>query len=225
MGILERLFSYSIDEFIIRALAIIGALVLHEFAHGLVALRLGDTTARDMGRLSLNPLKHIDPIGALFLLIVGYGWAKPVPVDANRFQRNRDKGMALVGAAGPLANLIQAIFGGILLFLLNALVLEGNLTFAGGAHTFSYYLFLFLIYYIQINVVLMVFNLLPLPPLDGSRIVAGFLNPEARFRYYRIEPFGLIIIMLLCITSIMGMILTPPVTAICNLIYSLAGIV
>lgn len=224
MGIISRLQELGVSGLIITAAAILVSLTLHEIAHGFIALRLGDTTARDMGRLSLNPIKHIDIVGALFLLFVGFGWAKPVPVNPTNFQNNRDKGMALVGIAGPLCNLLQALVGGLVLLLLNTAFADSvypALTAGSGAF---YYLYYFLLYYIQINIVLMVFNLIPIPPLDGSRVLAGFLSPDLRFRYYKAEQFGLIIMLVLCLTGIIGYILNPPVSFLCNWIYTLAQV-
>ena len=215
--------NFNLERILLTIPAILIALTLHELAHGFVALRLGDTTARDMGRLSLNPIKHLDPLGALFLLIVGFGWAKPVPVNPTNFQQNRVRGMALVGVAGPACNLLQALFGGILLTIMAKVWYSGAIT-SDAAFTAMNYFVLFLMYYVQINIVLMIFNLIPIPPLDGSRIVAGFLKPDARWRYYQIEQFGMIIMMLLCITPVISWILGPPVEGICDFIFSTSGI-
>lgn len=170
----------SLTRILLSVPAILIALTLHELSHGWVAYKLGDMTAKSQGRLSLNPLKHLDPIGALFLLIVGFGWAKPVPVNPYAF-KNHEKGMAIVAIAGPASNLVMALLGGILLLLTNTFLTGGSVTssgVAGGLYYFGY----FLMYFIQINVVLMVFNLIPIPPLDGSRVLAAFLNNELRYR-------------------------------------------
>lgn len=217
----------SLTRILLSVPAILIALTLHELSHGWVAYKLGDMTAKSQGRLSLNPLKHLDPIGALFLLIVGFGWAKPVPVNPYAF-KNHEKGMAIVAIAGPASNLVMALLGGILLLLTNTFLTGGSVTssgVAGGLYYFGY----FLMYFIQINVVLMVFNLIPIPPLDGSRVLAAFLNNELRYRYYQIEQFGMIIMMAMCLpifggSSIIGYIINVPVTAISNWIYTLSGI-
>ena len=176
--------------------ALLFAVVIHEFAHGWVANKRGDSTARLAGRLTLNPLKHIDIVGTfivpLVLRLLGLmpiGWAKPVPVNfANLRDPKRD--MILVAIAGPAINIIAAVAVSLLLrweFLV-ALVFQSQVSSVS---------FLFLIYFIYINLLLAVFNLMPIPPLDGSRIMLGLLpNPLARI-YGQLEPFGLIILVVL----------------------------
>lgn len=207
--------------------AILIALTLHELSHGFVAYRLGDYTAKSQGRLSFNPLKHLDPIGTLCLLFVGFGWAKPVPVNPYALNKKPHTGMAWVAAAGPASNLCMALIGGIFLLLYVHIVGYGWL------YSFDYnaelYFGLFFIYFIQINIVLMIFNLIPVPPLDGSRIVAVFLPPYLRVKYNMIERYGMIILLALCIipiggTQIISYILNAPVQYLSNLIYSLAGV-
>ena len=207
--------------------AILIALTFHELSHGFVAYRLGDTTAQSQGRLSLNPLHHLDPIGTLCLLFVGFGWAKPVPVNPYALHKKPHSGMAWVAAAGPASNLCMALIGGILLLLYLKIVGYGWLFESG--YTGQLYLGLFFMYFIQINIVLMVFNLIPVPPLDGSRIVSAFLPAGARVRYNMIERYGTLIMLLLCIvpvggTTIISWILNAPVSYLTNLIYSLAGL-
>lgn len=172
------------------------AIVFHEVAHGWMALALGDPTAQERGRLSLNPLRHVDPIGTVvlpsFLALVGspiFGWAKPVPVNQRRL-RNPRKGMMAVAAAGPGTNLVLAAVGATLLGLL--------VRFAGddlGAVTS--FIAMNLNNFILINVFLALFNLLPVPPFDGSHIVEGVLPPPAAQVYARLRPFGLPLLFLL----------------------------
>jgi Zn-dependent protease len=186
-------------------LALIFAIVFHEVAHGWMALALGDTTARDRKRLSLNPLRHVDPIGTIvlpaFLKLVGapiFGWAKPVPVDKWRL-RNPRLGMMAVAAAGPGINLIMAALGAIALGLLvRSSVGAPQL---GGATAF---LVTTLGYFLQVNVFLALFNLLPIPPFDGSHIVEGFLPERAAQAYERLRPYGLglMIILLIVLPSL-----------------------
>ena len=207
--------------------AILISLTLHELSHGYVAYRLGDHTAKSMGRLSLNPLKHLDPIGTLCLLFVGFGWAKPVPVNPYALNKSPHAGMAWVAAAGPMSNLCQALIGGVLL-LLYVQILGYGWLFTSGL-TFGLFVGYFLIYYIQINIVLMVFNLIPLPPLDGSRIVTVLLPQNLRYKYNTIERYGTLIMLILCVvpiggTTIISYILSSPVSLLSNLIYSLAGL-
>ena len=207
--------------------AILIALTFHELSHGFVAYRLGDTTAKSQGRLSLNPLRHLDPIGTLCLLFVGFGWAKPVPVNPYALHKKPHSGMAWVAAAGPASNLCMALFGGIFLLIYLKIVGYGWLFESG--FTLELYLGLFFMYFIRINIVLMVFNLIPVPPLDGSRIVSAFLPTGARMRYNMIERYGTLIMMLLCVvpiggTTVIGWILSAPVNFLSDLIYSLAGL-
>lgn len=148
----------------VRALIIFIIMPIHEYAHGWTAAKLGDPTALQNGRNTFNPAAHIDPFGALCIVLFGFGWAKPVPVNPLYF-KNRKRGMALTAAAGPVSNLLMALLGALLYNILWLLV--GNVT---GVTLFFYY-------FITINISLAVFNLLPIPPLDGSRIFALFL-PE-----------------------------------------------
>lgn len=155
--------------------AVLVAVTLHEYAHAWTADRLGDPTPRSQGRLSLNPLVHLDPLGSLLLVLVGFGWAKPVPVNPRYFDDWR-RGMLLVAAAGPLSNIA-------LLFLVGALVQVGVLPLRGPVGTFVQFLGF-------INAILAVFNLLPLHPLDGSRILTGLLPAEPAAAYDRLAPYG-----------------------------------
>jgi Zn-dependent protease len=194
-------------------------ITLHEVSHGWVASKLGDTTAKMMGRLTLNPLKHIDPVGtilipgALLLLQSGFifGYAKPVPINwRNLRQPKRD--MAIVAAAGPLANLLMAIVWAL---LVRAAPLFGDtgiaLVYMGVAGVF-------------INTVLMVLNLLPLPPLDGGRVMTSLLPGPLAYRFSRIEPFGFMILIALLITGVLGKILLPVITVVMGGLAMLTGL-
>lgn len=149
----------------------------HEFAHGFVAYKLGDNTAKSYGRLSFNPLHHVDPIGALAILLFGIGWAKPVPIDPRNF-KNRRVGTFLVALAGPLANLLSAFLGG---FILNALIKfnQDNI----GNFTVTVFQ-VFLEFFIILNIGLAVFNLIPIPPLDGSKLLEAFLPNRLVYKMY-----------------------------------------
>lgn len=153
------------------------ALTVHEFFHGFVAYKLGDSTAKDHGRLTLNPLKHLDPIGTIALIIFKFGWAKPVPVNPY-FLRNPRRDMMLVAVAGPASNLVMAIVFGLLLRM-------GIM----GLVAYPEVVFKMLLYGMYINVILMAFNLIPIPPLDGSKILFGLMNISDE-KQMMLERFG-----------------------------------
>ena len=171
--------------------------MLHELAHGYTAYKLGDPTARRMGRLSLNPLKHLDPIGAICMVVFHFGWAKPVPIDP-RYFKNPKNGMAITALAGPLSNLLCAFFA-VPLYMLtwNAYL---SAAFASGGESFGakflFILFYFLFYFHAVNLGLCLFNLIPLPPLDGSRILFAFLPKRYYFSIMRYEQMIAMLLML-----------------------------
>lgn len=178
--------------------AILIALTVHECAHGYAAYRLGDPTARSLGRLSLNPLHHIDPIGALCMLFFHFGWAKPVPINARYFKKPR-RDMAITALCGPMANFLLSFLGA---FLYIALLVCFNAFFAHaevGAFTLRLleYTLLFFYYFHFINLTLGLFNCLPIPPLDGSRFALLLLPPKAHFRIMRYEQYIALVLMLL----------------------------
>ena len=181
MGLLNLLLKDPLEFFLI-AIPLLYSIIFHELAHGWVAYRMGDPTAKLMGRLSLNPLKHLDPMGTIMLFVFGFGWAKPVPVNFNLL-RDRRKGMIWVSAAGIITNMILAF---IALFLNRLLSLPPSSMPAE------------LLYYVaQINIILAAFNLIPLPPLDGSKILMGFASPGVQNFFFSIERYGLFIIIAL----------------------------
>ena len=187
-----------IAEFLIIAPPILFALTIHEYAHGLVAYKLGDPTAKDAGRLTLNPLSHLDPIGTLMLFIVKLGWAKPVPVNPYNL-RNPREDMMWVSFAGPAANFLAAFFLAVV-FKLAA----GSFPYAGQGSFFEVIL-LMLRWGILINIILGVFNLIPIPPLDGSKILIGFLPPAYGYQLAQLERFGpFLLIFILIISRTMG---------------------
>ena len=196
-----------LEKIVAAAVPIIFAITVHEVAHGWVAGKLGDPTARLAGRLTLNPVKHIDPLGTVVVPLVmivltpfAFGWAKPVPVDWRNLRQPR-RDMALVAAAGPGANVIMLLLWTLLLAALfgadTAMSRQENLLLEMAKVG------------VIINVVLIALNLLPLPPLDGSRIVTAFLSPAAAQKYNALERWGLPILILLIFTGVLGKILHP----------------
>lgn len=190
----------DIPLLILRIPIILIALTVHETAHGRVALWLGDTTARDMGRLSLNPLHHLDLFGAITMLLFGFGWAKPVPINARKF-KNPKLGMALSSLAGPVSNLLLAFFG---LFLMRIVYffLPEYMT-RGFAFYLARYTLLFLYMFAAMNTGLAIFNFLPMPPLDGSRILFSFLPTKAYFGVMKYERYIAAAIMILIFTGLL----------------------
>ena len=177
------------------------AIVFHEVAHGYAAYRLGDPTAKSQGRLSLNPLAHVDLFGTILLpgllmLMNGpiFGYAKPVPYNPTYFKDIR-KGEAIVGLAGPLANLIMATLAGVVAWLLYPWAYE----LVSKSELFVWFYLGFLPMFAMINLYLMVFNLLPIPPLDGSSIIAPFLSDKALYKYYRVQQYALPVLMIVLI--------------------------
>ncbi|MDO6461367.1 site-2 protease family protein [Granulosicoccaceae sp. 1_MG-2023] len=195
----------------IWAIPVVFAIVVHEVAHGWAALHLGDSTAKSMGRLSLNPLTHIDPIGSLLvpavmLLLPGgflFGWAKPVPVNPARLKQPR-RDMVFVALAGPFANLMM--------LLLWAFITKTGLLLGGIQTTTGYVLIHMGVAGIFINAVLMMLNLLPIPPLDGSKVVEGLLPVRQAITYNKLGQYGFPILILLMVTGVLGVVLWPMIT-------------
>jgi len=203
----------AVQRVVIYALPVIFAITVHEAAHGYAARYFGDMTAYQQGRISLNPARHIDPVGTLLIpaltMFIGgilFGWAKPVPVNFGRL-RHPKRDMLWVAAAGPGANLVMAILWA---FVIKFSPMAPEfaaipLAFMGAAG-------------IQINVVLMVLNLLPLPPLDGGRIAVSLLPHKLAWQFAKIEPYGFIILLVLMFTHVLGAILWPAIVVTMNLI-------
>ncbi len=205
MGLLNLLLNDPV-AFVLLAVPLLYSVILHELAHGWMAYRLGDQTAMWLGRLSLNPLKHLDPIGTLMLFLFGFGWAKPVPVNFDNL-RDRQKGLILVAAAGVVVNMALAFLA---FFLYRFLSPSPSGTMA----TFLYLL-------AQINIMLASFNLIPIPPLDGSKILMGFVSPRLQYSMSRLEPYGFFILIALLYLGV----LNPLIAFFRWLILSLIGIV
>jgi len=198
-----------ITELIILAPPLLMALTLHEFAHGYVAYRLGDPTAKTLGRLTLNPLKHLDPIGTLAFFLIKFGWAKPIPVNPN-YLKNPKQDMLWVALAGPVTNLILAIASALLakgLWLFAAMI-----PYSATAEAFLVPINAMLIASVWINLVLCIFNFLPIPPLDGSRILAGLLPNDLARSYIKVERYGFIIILILAFSGVLSKVILPVIS-------------
>jgi Zn-dependent protease len=204
------MFSLDLEGLIYRLPAIIIALTVHEFSHGYTAFKLGDPTAKNMGRLTLNPLAHLDFLGTLMIIFGPFGWAKPVPFNPFYFHGARKKKTTLVALAGPLSNLILAFIAAFLLILFAVLLPPYS---ALGVHIEQ-----FLVYLLFINIALAIFNLIPVPPLDGSKILAGFLPDYMEEKLYALEKYGFIILLVLIVSGALGFIFTPLISGIFNLI-------
>ena len=205
MGLLSLLFRNP-AAFILLAGSLLYSVIAHEVAHGFVAHLFGDDTARLSGRLSANPAKHLDPAGTLALFLVGFGWARPVPVDYSRF-RNFRLGLISVSLAGCLANIAIAT---IAIFLLRFNSIMSNSLLAS-----------LLLVVARINIMLGAFNLIPIPPLDGSKVLMAFLPAEAQNSFARIEPYGFFILIFLIITGF----LNPVIVMVQRLIFLIIGTV
>ncbi len=207
----------TISQLIIMAPPLLLALTLHEYAHGYVAYRLGDTTARDAGRLTLNPLSHLDPIGTIAFFFIKFGWAKPVPVNP-RYFKNPRKDMLWVALAGPVTNLLLAISSAIFLKALigTAALIPNSMMF----EAILVPLFNMLVASVWINLVLCIFNFLPIPPLDGSRILTGLLPEDLARTYASFERYGFIVILILAFSGVLGTIIFPVIRFANNLLLS-----
>ena len=191
-GLLSALDLTSLLDAVLRVAAIFLCLTVHETCHGLAALALGDPTAKSMRRLSLNPLRHIDWLGLLMMFAAGFGWAKPVPVNPGYF-KNPKGGMAVTALAGPLSNLILAF-----------LALAGCkvISLVNPSGTWAYWLVSFLLETSMLSVGLGVFNLIPIPPLDGSKVLAALLPDSAYVRLMRYERYGILLLLALSFLNV-----------------------
>ena len=189
-----------IQQIIILAPPLLFALTVHELAHGYVAWRLGDPTAKNEGRLTMNPLKHLDPLGVIAFVIMKIGWAKPVPVNPAYF-RDPQKGMLLVALAGPGANVVLAVISAILVKTLLMFPVLPMFVLRPVAEM--------LVASVWINVMLAVFNCLPIPPLDGSKVLMGVLPPDMARSYARMEPFGFLVLLFLFYVGILSKVIMP----------------
>jgi Zn-dependent protease len=178
MGLIQLLFHDPLT-FILLAIPLLYSIIIHELAHGWVAYKMGDPTAKLLGRLSLDPRQHLDPIGTLALFIVGFGWAKPVPINFTNL-RDQRKGLIFVSAAGIIANIILAFLSFLALRFFSAVLSER--------------FYIALMFVGKINIMLASFNLIPIPPLDGSKILMGFSTRRFQYALQRLEPYGMFIL-------------------------------
>ncbi|VAX10512.1 FIG004556: membrane metalloprotease [hydrothermal vent metagenome] len=206
----------------VAILPLLFAIIVHEVAHGWVAKQRGDRTAEMLGRLTLNPIKHIDPVGTLLVPIVmlatlgfAFGWAKPVPIDYRNL-RNPKRDMVLVALAGPVSNLLMAFAWALITKI--AMLMPESMHFVSEPLTYMGTIGIF------INVLLMVFNLIPLPPLDGGRVAVGLLPPQMSYRLSKLEPYGLFIILALFATGFLSKVIWPVISTVAGLIESLVGL-
>lgn len=207
----------SILQFIILAPPLLLALTVHEFAHGYVAFRLGDPTAQREGRLTLNPLKHLDPLGTIAFFIFHFGWAKPVPVNPAYFKDPR-KDMFWVALAGPVTNLILAVISA--LMTKAVWLLAKTIPYSALGEAILVPLNSVLVASVWINLVLCIFNFLPIPPLDGSRILAGILPPDLARSYASIERYGFILLIILAVSGVLSKLIIPLINFANNLLLS-----
>lgn len=207
MGLVSLLFSDPLS-FVVLVVLLLYSVIFHEVAHGWVAHLFGDNTAKWNGRLTLNPVSHIEPVGALMLFLVGFGWARPVPVDYNNL-RNFRVGLFCVALAGCVANILLAI---IAIFLLQFQAVAASRFFSE-----------ILLITARINIMLGAFNLIPLPPLDGSKILMSFLSYESQLKLARFEPYGFFILIILLFTGVLNPVIGVMQNIIFNLITMLFG--
>ncbi|EMA6343331.1 site-2 protease family protein [Bacillus cytotoxicus] len=193
---MDQLFRYPLHQIPLVAMAIIIALSVHEFAHAYIAYKFGDDTAKRQGRLTLSPMSHLDPIGMIAVLILGFGWARPVPVNPYNFKRPRLAGI-LVSIAGPISNFLLAAIGLIIWYGLLRIGVLTAIPFAV-ADTLGQFFEIFIV----LNVVLLVFNLLPIPPLDGYRVMEDLAPANVRAKMTQYEKYGAIALLILVITPL-----------------------
>ncbi|WP_253907721.1 site-2 protease family protein [Bacillus sp. WMMC1349] len=207
---MEHFLRYPLEVIPYVLMTLIAALTVHELAHAYVAYKFGDETAKRQGRLTLNPLKHLDPFGTLLIFIMGFGWARPVPVNRIYFKKPRLAGI-LVSIAGPISNLILAFFGFLMIAL--GIKLYGVLPLS-----FSNEFFTCFEIWINLNLVLFLFNLMPFPPLDGFRVIQDLVSPNLRAQLTKYEAYGSLVFLIIVITPLGNSVFWPFLNNGCNII-------
>lgn len=207
------MFGFDLMSMVAGLPGLIIAMVIHEYAHARVAVAMGDFTPRLMGRLTLNPIAHLDPIGLIMLLVAQFGWAKPVMINPNNFH-DRRKGDMLVSLAGPGANLVMAFLA--LTFMVVYMKMGFPLT-----RGFRMVLYLIVLY----NINFAIFNMIPLPPLDGSKVLMAFLPNEWQYKLMSLERYSFLILIVLMMTPVLGGILIPLQRLVLTVFYSILGII
>lgn len=210
--------SYLVNKLIMIPIVLI-ALTFHEFCHGFVSSKLGDPTPRYTGRLTLNPLAHLDPVGTILMILTGFGWAKPVQINP-RYYKNPKWGMAITAIAGPLSNLLLAFVAMILYTIIFIISYKTGL-FASSLYNISYFIQLFA----QVNLCFMVFNIIPIPPLDGSRVLGLFLSDSAYFKLQRFERYSMIVIIVLSLMGVFSKIIGTGVYIVMNGILNICNMI
>ncbi len=201
---------YLMDKIIMIPIVLI-ALTFHEFSHGWVSSRLGDPTPRMTGRLTLNPMAHLDPMGALLMVLTGFGWAKPVQINA-RYYKNPKWGMAITAAAGPVSNLVLAFAGMLIYTVIFIITLKTGII----SYAFLNNAANILVRFASVNLCFMVFNLIPIPPLDGSRILGLFLSNSAYFKLQRFEQYSFMVIIVLSLLNVFDVVIGTGVNVVMN---------
>ena len=206
----------EIITYVISCLVVIFiTLPIHELAHGFVANKLGDPTARYQGRLTFNPLAHVDYIGAFSIIVFGFGWAKAVPVNMGNFKNPR-RDMAITALAGPVSNLLMALVCNIIVCLFVYVI--------GFKSIVLYYIVMFFNYISQISVSLAVFNLIPIPPLDGSRIISAFLPPRIYYNLMRYERYFFMLLIVLMASDVLAVPLSYAISSVDSALFWLASL-
>ncbi len=214
--------NQNLIQLLLSIPAVLIALTVHEYFHGLAAYKLGDPTARAMGRLSLNPFRHLDIVGTLCMIFFRFGWARPVPIDVRYFKRPK-RDMALVAISGPLSNFALSILSA-LLYLLTAFLIDLSAPILPSSRLllgFFYYLLVFLYLFHFLNLTLGLFNCIPIPPLDGSRVLLAFLPPRLYFKVMKYEQYISLALMLLLYLGVFDLFLSGAASFLSEQIFAL----